>query len=1211
MSSGKRKLSFLGFAPQVGAGEDEVRLDEEMQRVVWGEDEQRLPSNTGEPRRDHAAPPPQHPSHPPPPYSADNAGSPERSLGTASGAPVSAGSERQMSGGWSRSVSGPGSGSGSPASRVLFGAERDERTDDALGRPDDADGADSERHAQRHERHLHPHKSRKYSLQEGGPAPGGVDPGGERRVSISPGDEPLPEADQDDLNSHRSDDPRALRRHKIQQNKGSTVHVGRKDGGDKVQNLLSDSTYKKIYDHNPHSVFVQLDELLETDQGDAEWKETARWIKYEEDVEEGSARWGRPHVASLSFHSLLNLRRCLETGVVLLDLNEKDLPGVAYRVVESMVSEGLIEEDDKPVVMRSLLLRHRHVHDDRSGFRFSITGRKHSSYTSLQSLWLEEGGAGPGAGRPRCSMCSATSACRRHSAHLLNLADQRRRRSSYALPAAALQKKTSTGGVDLREVEYLTAVALADGSQDELRRPTDPIMKRIPEDAEATTVLVGAVGFLDQPTIAFVRLAQGILMPSITEVPIPVRFMFILLGPSGADLDYHEVGRSISTLMSNPTFHSIAYRAEDRKDLLSAINEFLDDSIVLPPGDWERQALLPIDELKAKSEMIRRRKQNALDKRRAASEAVTPASDEKKALLEAEKGSPPEEPDDPLSRTGRLFGGVIRDIKRRYPYYKSDFIDALNGQCAAATIFMYFAALSSAITFGGLLADKTYGAIGISETLVFTCVGGVVFALLSGQPMMITGATGPLLLLDESLANFCHSYGFDFLAARTYCGLWMIAIALGVASVEGSVAVKKITRFTEDIFAFLISLIFISEPITSTINVYRSHPLGIDYCQFNDSSVTSTTTAAPDLSINGTVIGTNATALPSPAPAQPMPPQPNTALWCTMLTLSTFIIAYYLRIFRNGKFLGRSARRALGDFGVPIAIVLMVGVSCLVPVWTETLRVPAGLSPTLARSWLVPLNSGFETIPPWAALAMVLPALMVYIIVFMETHIAELIVDKPERGLKKGSGFHMDIVIMSLVNALCGAFGAPWQCVATVRSVSHVSALTVMSTTHAPGDKPHIVEVKEQRLTGLLVSILVGVSVLASSWLRLVPMAVLFGVFLYMGISALGGIQFWDRCILLFKPVKHHPQVPYVRRVPTMRMHLFTIIQAAGLCVLYAVKSSRLSLALPFFLVMMVPLRLSLAYIFTPLQLRALDGAQKEIDMDDEPDFYQEAPLPG
>ncbi|CAK1588151.1 unnamed protein product [Parnassius mnemosyne] len=1203
MSSGKRKLSFLGFAPQgEGEGEDELRLDEEMDRVVWGEGgpPPRLQAS-GEPLRDSAAPVPH---RPPPPYAQHTTQDGGSLSSTSEVSPLSAphlslGSDPQMSGGWS------GSGSaGSPRDtedrHVQFDSERLDPSDDQL------DEANNERRKQRNAKHLHLHKSRKYSLQDNGRSGGAEN----ESPADASGEEPLPELDRDDLRSHRSDDPRALRRHKIQ-SRGSTVHVGRKDGGDKVAHILPDATYKKMYDHRPHAVFVQLDELLATEDGDAEWKETARWIKYEEDVEEGSARWGRPHVASLSFHSLLNLRRCLETGVVLLDLDEKDLPGVAYRVVESMVAEGLIEEDDKPVVMRSLLLRHRHVHDER--FRFSIGGRKQSSYTSLQSLWMEESGAGPGAAngaRTRCSLCSAAGACRRHSAHLLSLSDPKRRRSSYALPHDRVEarKKTSAPGLELREVEYVSGVAA--GSQDELRRGhNDSIMKRIPGGAEATTVLVGAVGFLDQPTIAFVRLAQGILMPSITEVPVPVRFMFILLGPTAADLDYHEVGRSISTLMSNPSFHSIAYKADDRRELLSAINEFLDDSIVLPPGDWERQALLPFEELRAKSEMIRRRKRDALERKRAAAKAAAPPSDEKKALLAAEAGGPPaKEPEDPLTKTGRVFGGVIRDIKRRYPHYLSDFGDALNGQCAAATIFMYFAALSSAITFGGLLADKTYGNIGISETLVFTCVGGVVFALLAGQPMMITGATGPLLLLDESLANFCRMYGFDFLAARMYCGIWMIVIALCVASVEGSVAVKKITRFTEDIFAFLISLIFISEPVTNLIALYRAHPLGYDYCQ---RQAISNTTDAPMIS-NDTPIGNEtATTLPSPPLHIVTPPQPNTALFCTMLTLATFIIAYYLRIFRNGKFLGRSARRALGDFGVPIAIVLMVGVSVLVPVWTEKLQVPDGLSPTAPRSWLVPLNSGLETIPTWATFAMALPALMVYIIVFMETHIAELIIDKPERRLKKGSGFHMDIVIMSVVNAVCGLFGAPWQCVATVRSVSHVSALTVMSTTHAPGEKPFIVQVKEQRLTGLLVAVLVGISVLAASWLRLVPMAVLFGVFLYMGISALGGIQFWDRCILLLKPVKHHPQVPYVRRVPTLKMHLFTLIQLAGICVLYAVKSSRFSLALPFFLVLMVPLRMALIYIFTPLQLRALDGAQKDIDKDDEPDFYEEAPLPG
>lgn len=61
--------------------------------------------------------------------------------------------------------------------------------------------------------------------------------------------------------------------------------------------------------------------------------------------------------------------------------------------------------------------------------------------------------------------------------------------------------------------------------------------------------------------------------------------------------------------------------------------------------------------------------------------------------------------DDPLQRTGRIFGGLIRDIRRRYPYYLSDITDALSPQVLAAVIFIYFAALSPAVTFGGLMGQ--------------------------------------------------------------------------------------------------------------------------------------------------------------------------------------------------------------------------------------------------------------------------------------------------------------------------------------------------------------------------------------------------------------------------------------------------------------------------------------------------------------------------
>jgi len=77
-------------------------------------------------------------------------------------------------------------------------------------------------------------------------------------------------------------------------------------------------------------------------------------------------------------------------------------------------------------------------------------------------------------------------------------------------------------------------------------------MHRIPPGAEATNVLVGSVEFLSTPVMAFVRLQEACELANLTEVPLPVRFIFILLGPTGSSsLDYHEIGRSISTLMAD------------------------------------------------------------------------------------------------------------------------------------------------------------------------------------------------------------------------------------------------------------------------------------------------------------------------------------------------------------------------------------------------------------------------------------------------------------------------------------------------------------------------------------------------------------------------------------------------------------------------------------------------------------------------------------
>ena len=79
----------------------------------------------------------------------------------------------------------------------------------------------------------------------------------------------------------------------------------------------------------------------------------------------------------------------------------------------------------------------------------------------------------------------------------------------------------------------------------------------------------------------------------------------------------------------------------------------------------------------------------------------------------------------------------------------------------------------------------------------------------------------------------------------------------------------------------------------------------------------------------------------------------------------------------------------------------------------------------------------------------------------------------------------------------------------------------------------------DQRLTFAMVSVLLGLSVALAPVLQLVPSAILFGIFLYMGVSSINGIQFFDRIFLLLMPVKHHPRVSYVRKVGRLLYLIF------------------------------------------------------------------------
>lgn len=73
----------------------------------------------------------------------------------------------------------------------------------------------------------------------------------------------------------------------------------------------------------------------------------------------------------------------------------------------------------------------------------------------------------------------------------------------------------------------------------------------------------------------------------------------------------------------------------------------------------------------------------------------------------------------------------------------------------------------------------------------------------------------------------------------------------------------------------------------------------------------------------------------------------------------------------------------------------------------------------------------------------------------------------------KGSGYHFDLCIVSVLAGLCGILGLPWQCAAPVRSVQHLQSLSYFSRKTAPGEKPQLEGVYEQRVTNIVVHMLI------------------------------------------------------------------------------------------------------------------------------------------
>ncbi|KAK2090230.1 Sodium bicarbonate cotransporter 3 [Saguinus oedipus] len=563
-------------------------------------------------------------------------------------------------------------------------------------------------------------------------------------------------------------------------------------------------------------------------------------------------------------------------------------------------------------------------------------------------------------------------------------------------------------------------------------------MRKIPSGAEASNVLVGEVDFLERPIIAFVRLAPAVLLTGLTEVPVPTRFLFLLLGPAGKAPQYHEIGRSIATLMTDEIFHDVAYKAKDRNDLLSGIDEFLDQVTVLPPGEWdpsiriEPPKSVPSQIFVPSSHFGEKRKIPVFHNGSAPTSGETPK--------EAAHHAGPE-----LQRTGRLFGGLILDIKRKAPFFLSDFKDALSLQCLASILFLYCAFdLDSAI-----------------ESLFGASLTGIAYSLFAGQPLTILGST------------------------------------------DASSLVCYITRFTEEAFAALICIIFIYEALeklfdlgeTYAFNMHNNldeltsyscvcteppNPSNETLAQWKKENITAhnipwrNLTVSECKTVHGVFIG--------PACGHHGPYIPDVLFWCVILFFTTFFLSSFLKQFKTKRYFPTKVRSTISDFAVFLTIVIMVTIDYLVGVPSPKLHVPEKFEPTHPdRGWIInPLGDN----PWWTLLIAAIPALLCTILIFMDQQITAVIINRKEHKLKKGAGYHLDLLMVGVMLGVCSVMGLPWFVAATVLSISHVNSLKVESECSAPGEQPKFLGIREQRVTGLVIFILMGLSVFMTSVLK-------------------------------------------------------------------------------------------------------------------------------
>ena len=471
----------------------------------------------------------------------------------------------------------------------------------------------------------------------------------------------------------------------------------------------------------------------------------------------------------------------------------------------------------------------------------------------------------------------------------------------------------------------------------------------------------------------------------------------------------------------------------------------------------------------------------------------------------------------------------------------------------SATLFLYFALLLPGIAFGVLYDYYTDGALDARKVLVSQVFSGLVHSAFCGQPLIIIRTSIPVLIYTRVVVAIASQFSVPFLTFFAWVGIWNALFVMFYAFTGASKIMALLTRSTEEILGMFIAIGFVLDGVKYLKNEFELH-----YC-FDDSNSHC---------------------------------DPQMPLLATLLVFGTVLIGLNVYNFKFSQFLNADKRVFVADYALVVAVMVMSFVGSYL--FKDIATKPFTDNGSKAPFTLVPME--YDTLKGLPAIVGVLLGFVMSTLFFVEQNIVGSMVNNPRNRLKKGSAFHLDMLVIGIINFVLSILGLPWLHAALPHSPLHVRALADIEDYVDNGHlKETVVRVRETRITNLVSHILLAVSILMIPYpLTYVPIPVLYGLFVFLGLSSISTFQMWERFVLIFTEQHLYPPSHYIRQVPQRVVHYFTFLQLCQLGVLCYISfagSAYLKMMFPIVILLFIPIRLKLIpKIIKARYLEALDG---------------------